>query len=304
LPVTGDYHSWGVEPLSGPLAGTEHNSSEAQQRVVSGNYFQAVGIRLLRGRLFDDRDAADAPHRVVVGDKLAQQVFPGVDAVGQRLLTGGDSSVIIGVVKDVAVDAEGRTVPMVYHAHRQFAGDRNWALTQVVSTNGPPAGTIPAIRELLARLDPQLVLYQPTTLDEAIGHGRARQVFTLRILGTFAAVALALAAIGLFGVLSYAVRLRSKEIGIRMALGADRWSIRGMVLRDGAIVTAIGVAVGLVGAVALSRVMAAVVFHVSPLDPGVLLGAVVFMGVVAGLAAYLPARRASSVAPQSVLQGE
>ena len=221
------------------------------------------------------------------------------------MLAGGDTSVIIGVVNDVAVDAEGRTVPMVYHAHRQFAGDRNWALTQVVAMNGSAAATtIPAIRRLLATLDPQLVLYQPTLLDEAIGRGRAQRVFTLRILATFAAVALALAALGLFGVLSYAVRLRSKEIGIRMALGADRGRIRGMVLRDGAIVTAIGVAIGLVGAAALSRIMAAVVFRVSPLDPFVLIAATLFMGVVAGAAAYLPARRASSVPPQTVLQGE
>jgi putative ABC transport system permease protein len=105
-------------------------------------------------------------------------------------------------------------------------------------------------------------------------------------------------------VLSYAVRLRSKEIGIRMALGAGRGSIRGMVLRDGAIVTSIGVGVGLLGAAALSRVMGAVIFHVSPLDPLVLLGATLFMAAVAAIAAYLPARRASSVAPQTVLQGE
>jgi ABC-type antimicrobial peptide transport system permease subunit len=193
---------------------------------------------------------------------------------------------------------------MVYHAHRQFAGNRNWSLTQVVSTSGPSTSVLPALRQLVARLDPQLVIYQPAALDEVIGRGRAQRVFTFRLLATFAAVALVLAALGLFGVLSYAVRLRSKEIGIRMALGADRWSIRGMVLRDGAIVTSIGVAVGLAGAVALSKVMAAVVFRVSPFDPGVLMGAVLFMALIAGVAAYLPARRASSVAPQSVLQGE
>ena len=304
LPATGDYHSWGTEVLSGPLAGTDQSSLEVQHRVVSGDYFRAIGIRLLRGRLFDDRDDAAAPHHLVIGDALAKQAFPGLDPIGQRVLAGGDTSVVIGVVNDVSVNAEGRTVPMIYHAHRQFAADRNWALIQVVSTTGSPAAAVPAIRQLLTRLDPQLVLYQPTTLDDAIGRGRAQRVFTLRILSTFAAVALILAALGLFGVLSYAVRLRGKEIGIRMALGADRGSIRGMVLRDGAIVTAIGVAVGLVGAVALSRVMATVVFQVSPLDPIVLVGAALFMAVVAGGAAYLPARRASSMPPQAVLQGE
>jgi ABC-type antimicrobial peptide transport system permease subunit len=137
-----------------------------------------------------------------------------------------------------------------------------------------------------------------------IGRGRAQRVFTLRILAAFAGVALILAGLGLFSVLSYAVRLRSKEIGIRMALGADRRRIRDMVLRDGAFVTAIGVIIGLAGAVALSRVTASVIFGVSPLDPLVLGGATVFLMLVAGLAAYLPARRASSLAPQRVLQGD
>jgi ABC-type antimicrobial peptide transport system permease subunit len=207
-------------------------------------------------------------------------------------------------VNDVAYDAEGHTAPTVYHAHRQYAGDRNWALTQVIAINGSPWRMQPAVHRVLAHLDPLLVMYEPATLDEVIGRGRAERVFTLRILGAFAGVALILAGLGLFGVLSYAVRLRSKEIGIRMALGADRRMIRGMVLRDGAFITALGVIIGLAGATALSRVTASVIFGVTPLDPVVLGGATLFLLLVAGLAAYLPARRASSLAPQRVLQGD
>jgi ABC-type antimicrobial peptide transport system permease subunit len=193
---------------------------------------------------------------------------------------------------------------MVYHAHTQYAGDRNWALTQVIAVNGDPTGMEPAVRRVLASMDPLLVMYQPATLDQVIGQGRAQRVFTLRILAAFAAVAVVLAGLGLFGVLSYAVRLRSKEIGIRIALGANRGMIRGMVLRDGALVTAIGVVIGLAGAVALSKMIASVIFGVSPLDPVVLFGATVFLMLVASVAAYLPAHRASTLAPQRVLQGD
>ena len=127
-------------------------------------------------------------------------------------------------------------------------------------------------------------------------------MFTLRILLTFALVALALSALGLFGVLSYGVRLRAREIGIRMALGAESRSIRAMVLRQGMTVTAIGIVAGLAGALALARVMASLVFRISPLDPSVLVGTVAFMALVAGIAAYLPARRATMVDPREVMQ--
>ena len=308
LPVTGRYHSWGPPiPLTGPLAGTTDRTqpiSEADNRVVSGDYFRAVGMHVLHGRTFDARDMPSLVHHVVISASLAQQVFPGADPLGQRFQTADIECEVIGVVNDVAYDVEGHTAPTVYHAHRQYAGDRNWALTQVIAVNGSPSGMEGSVRRTVSALDPLLVMYQATTLDEVIGRGRARRVFLLRILSGFAGVALVLAGLGLFGVLSYAVRLRSKELGIRMALGADRREIRRMVLRDGASVTLIGLAIGLGAAVALSRITGSVVFGVSPLDPAVLGGASVFLALVAALAAYLPAHRASTLAPQRVLQGD
>lgn len=142
----------------------------------------------------------------------------------------------------------------------------------------------------------------PCRIDDAIGHGTAQRVFTMRILITFAAVALMLAAVGLFGILPYVVTLRRKEIGIRIALGADRGSIRGMVLRHGIAVTALGIALGLLGALALSRLIASLLFGTSPLDPRGLGGAVIFMLLVAAAAAYFPARRATAVDPRLALQ--
>jgi predicted permease len=308
LPATGHYHTWGSpEPLTGPLAGVTaaaRQIDEAENRVVSGDYFGTVGMRVIRGRAFDRRDVNTAPQRLMISASLAQQAFPGVDPIGQRLTVANIESEVIGVVNDVAYDVEGHSTNIVYHAHTQYAGDRNWALTQVIALNGDPVQMESAVRRVLATMDPLLVMYQPATLDAVMGQGRAQRVFTLRILAAFAAVAVVLAGLGLFGVLSYAVRLRSKEIGIRIALGANRGAIRGMVLRDGAFVTAIGVVIGLAGAVALSKVIASVTFGVSPLDPLVLAGATGFLMLVAGVAAYLPAHRASTMAPQRVLQGD
>jgi len=157
-------------------------------------------------------------------------------------------------------------------------------------------------RRTLTALDPRLVVDQPMALDDAIGRGTAQRVFIMRLLSAFAVVALTLAAIGLFGILSYVVTLRRKEIGIRIALGADRGSIRAMVLRHGIAVTALGIAFGLVGALALSRLIASLLFDTSPLDPRVLAGAVLFMLLVAAAAAYFPVRRATTVDPRLALQ--
>ena len=302
LPATGNYHVWGTRAMTGRLANTREGAAQAQQRVVSGDYFAAVGLSLIEGRLFDAHDNAAAPIRVVIGRRTADMLFPGMRAVGQQLRAGGRTAEIIGVVADVALDARGEVVPYVYHAHRQFAGNRNWALTEVVRTNGLPEAVQGEARRVLATLDPQLVLYKPALLGDVIGRSEAQRVFTLQVLGAFAGVALALAALGLFGVLSYGVRLRSREFGIRMALGADRRRIRRMVLREGLTVTTIGTVIGLVGAVVLSRLLASMVFGISALDPRVLLGAAAFMTLVAAVAAYLPAYRATAAEPRSVLQ--
>ena len=302
LPATGEYNEWGTRPLTGPNVGLKDAGVGAQQRVVSGDYFRAAGIPIVEGRGFDARDAAGTPKRVVVSTLAATRLFPGVDPIGQRLNTGGFDWEVIGVVPDVSVNAEGDREPTIYHAHAQFAGDRNWALTQVVSTSGPPADLVPQIQRIIAERDPQLVMYQPMTLADAIGAGTAQRKFTLVMLVSFALVAVLLAALGLFGALSYAVKLRAREFGVRMAIGADRGTIRRLVLRQGVLVTIAGIAIGLAGSAAFARVMTSLVFHVRPLDPSVLAGAAVVILAVGAIAAYLPARRATAVDPRSILQ--
>ena len=302
LPATGAYNQWGTTVLTGPLAGSGRGDLNAEERVIAGDYFRAVGIPLLAGRTFDARDDRAAPKRVLVSKSFADAVFPHTDPLGQRLQTGGRDVEIIGVVGDVALNNEGAPDVYVYHAHRQFAGDRNWSLAQVVATSGDPSALVVPARSLLASMDPQLVLYHPAPLDDVIGRGAAQRVFTLRLLGAFAGVAIALAAIGLFGVLSYGVRLRTREIGIRVALGADQSGIRSMILRQGLALAAIGVVAGVVAALAGARVMTSLVFKVSPFDPAVYAGAAAFMIGIAAFAAYLPARRATCVDPRTALQ--
>lgn len=302
LPATGEYHEWGTVALTGPIVGQKEADIGAQQRVVSGDYFRAAGIHILAGRAFDARDVATAPKRVVISSIAAARLFPGVNPIGQQLNTGGFAWDVIGVVPDVATDAEGDRQPTVYHAHAQFAGDRDWALTQVISTAGAPGDLMPLVQRTIAQRDPQLVMYRPMTLADAIGAGTAQRKFTLVILACFALVAVLLAALGLFGALAYAVKLRSREFGVRMAIGADRGTIRRLVLRQGFTVTLAGIAIGLVGSAAFARVMTSVVFHVRPLDPTVLAGAALVILAVGAIAAYLPAKRATTVDPRSILQ--
>jgi putative ABC transport system permease protein len=302
LPATGNYHQWGATVLSGPLNGAKDGHGPTQNRVVSGDYFKSAGIPVLEGRAFESRDDNAAPSRVLVSASLAKRLFPGISAIGQRLRAGNRANEIIGVVGDVAMDAEGGDAMYVYYPHLQFAGERVWSLTQIVRTSGPPDAANPAVRQVVAAIDPLLVMHRPSLFAEAIGRSEAQRVFTLRILASFALVALALSALGIFGVLSYGVRLRTKEFGIRMALGAEAGGIRRMVLRQGLTVATIGIGAGLLGALALSRLMSSLVFHVSTLDPVVLSGAAAFMVLIASLAAYLPARRATAVDPRAALQ--
>lgn len=302
LPATGPFNTWSASPLSGPLAGNRDAQVSDENRVVSGNYFAAVGIPIVRGRAFDERDAAGAPPVVIVTKSLADKLFPGLDPIGQTLVTGGRRGTIVGIAGETSVTNEGAPGMFVYHPHAQFAGSRNWSLMQVVALSGPNDGIQQSVRAAITGIDPLLVVHRPMMLDEVVGRGAAQRVFTLRILSAFAAIALALAALGLFGVLSFGVRLRAREFGIRMALGAQRGSILRAVLQRGLVVTGIGVVFGLAGALSFSRLMQSMLFEVSPLDPLVYAGAVAFMAVIAAVAAFFPARRATSTDPRVVLQ--
>jgi putative ABC transport system permease protein len=224
--------------------------------------------------------------------------------VGQRIAVLGrrNSREIIGVVGDVAVDVYGKPAGAVYSAHGHFAANRNWALTQVVATNGAPEGILPAVRAVVAAMDRELVVHRAAPMTEVVGRGASRERFALVLMGAFAAVSLTLAAIGLYGVLAYTVRQRTQEIGIRMALGATGAEVRALVLRQAAIVLGVGLVVGIAGALVLGRWLSSLLFQVSPWDLRVLLVTASLLTVTSLVAAWLPARRAATVEPRIVMQ--
>jgi hypothetical protein len=243
----------------------------------------------------------------MVSARFAQQAFPGLsfeEVVGQRIKILPWERQIIGVVGDVALDARGTPFPAVYQAHRQFADNRNWALTQLIAAGLPPEQILSAVRAEVAALDAQLVVYRPAPLAGVVGRGVARERFALVLMGAFAIVAIALAAIGLYGVLAYSVRQRTQEFGIRMALGATARDVRSLVLRQAAVVVGAGIALGTAGALIAGRWLATLVYETSPHDPRVFAATISILAVVALFSAWLPALRASRVEPRISMHEE
>jgi predicted permease len=303
LPATGSYHPWATRILSGPLAGTMVSRSlgvNMQNRTVSGHVFRALDIPLVAGRVFDERETAASPMRAIVSASFARQAFPGIplDAViGQRIATLGRPREIIGVVGDVTLDVYGASSAVVYHSHRQFAANRNWALSQVVAAELPPERILADARAAVASLDPELVVHRAAPLADVVGRSLSRQRFALVLMSAFAAASLLLAALGLYGMLAFTVRQRTREIGIRIALGASAGQIRALVFRQAAAVLAAGLVVGAAASLALGRWLSALVYQTSPWDPRVLAVTAVVLTATGVLAALLAARRASRVEP-------
>lgn len=310
LPVTGQYHTWLTRRLDLP-PGTRDIGAE--QRVVEGRYFDTLRIPLLRGRTFSAADDAGAPRRVIVSQSLVRELFGDEDPIGRRLRATGDAPdcEIVGVVGDVAVSPRGVTAPTVYHAHQQMAANRNWALTQVVALDRPMPWLVNDLRRVLASIDPELVLHRPSApgeglqaLPDLIGRGIAQERFALLLVVIFAALALVLAAIGVYGVLSYAVSLRRREMGIRMALGAQAGAVRALIVGDGVRLIAAGVPLGLAGAWMATSTLRSMLFGVSPTDPVAFTVAPLALALVALAASWLPARAATRVPPLEAVQGE
>jgi putative ABC transport system permease protein len=308
LPATGSYHSWNTSIRSGPRAGTSvsrRNGFNIQQRVVSGEVFAALDVPVLAGRTFDERDGAGVQARAVVSANFARAAFPGIAfdrVMGQRVAAGGRELEIIGVVGDVTLDPHGAPTLVVYHAHRQFANDRNWALAQVVAAERPPDRILAEVRAEVAALDPELVVHRAMPMAEAVGRGVSRERFALVLMLAFAAVSMTLAAVGLYGVSAYTVRQRTPEIGLRIALGATAGQIRALVLRQAIVLLATGVALGAAGALVLGRWLSSIVFQTSPSDPRIILATALLLTVTGVLAAWLPVRRASRVNPTVAIQ--
>jgi putative ABC transport system permease protein len=278
----------------------------ADIRWVQRDYFRTLNIPTIAGQTFTTADGPNAPLRVVINETGARTLFPGESAVGKRIaMPWGDTLVaeIAGVVGDVrhdGPDSEPRT--MLYWEHRQFRAFNN--MTLIVRAAGNPTDLIPSLRAVLTELDGNLPLYSVRTMSDLFSDALARARFATLALGLFALLALILAGIGIYGVISYATQQRFREIGIRMALGADRAAVIGMVVTQGVALVGIALVIGAAGAAGLSRLLAGLVFDVSTTDPVTFLAMAVLLGLVGFLAAWLPARRASGIDPVNAIRAE
>jgi putative ABC transport system permease protein len=292
-----------------PLAPSERPG--AAQRVVSPDFFRTLRIPVVEGRAFTEGDDANAPRAVVVSQMLAQKFFPGGSAVGRRIRSGaGDGQLytIVGVVGDVKhFGLKREPEPTLYFTHKTDPG-RSMVLTVRASEAGLAESLAPLMRREVLAVDPDQPVFDVRTAREAVAQSVSLERAVAFLLSVFAAVAMLMAAVGIFGVMSYAVTQRTQEIGVRMALGAQRGDILRLFLRHGLALALVGAGVGLAGAFALMRVLGSLVagllYGVSAADPLTYAGVALALVCVALAACYVPARRATKVDPMQALRYE
>ncbi len=274
---------------------------------ASAGYFQTMTIPLVKGRYFGERDTADAPGVAIIDETMARKYWPNEDPLGKRItFEGGRENPryreiigIVGHVKHNGLEGESRVQYYIPLAQRPTNN-----VYLVIRTANDPASLAGAVRGILRTLDKDLPVYKVTTMERLVADSMARQRFSMFLLGSFAVVALVLAAIGLYGVMAYMVTQRTHEIGVRMALGAQRRDVLKMVIGQGMLLSIIGVALGLVAAFALTRLMSSLLFGVSATDPLIFAAISLTLTSVALLACYIPARRATKVDPMIALRYE
>lgn len=303
LPVNGRYHIWGFQWTPPGEAADDEAWNSSDVRVIAGDYFGAMGIEVIRGVSPAEVDY-DAELVAWVGETVVDQVFGDVDPLGQMIAMNGDLRRIVGVVEDVPWNARGESAAKVYLPHAQFADNRNWALIQTVRAGGDLAALHGSIAEQLAQVDPQLVLYRPEPFAGHLERVRAQDRFATLLMGAFAALALILSVLGTYGVIAGGVAARTREFGVRLALGADPRALHSMVLRSAARLTIPGVAIGLVAAWIGSRWIETLLFGVGAGDPVAYAGALTTFIAVGLIAAWIPARRATRVDTVTALGAE
>jgi putative ABC transport system permease protein len=306
LPLLGGWQSsFSVEGRPEPPPGQRPSADITR---VTPDYFTAMGVRVLEGRAFEERDRADAPPVCIVDETFARTHWPGESPLGKRVKFGGLDDAenpwmeVVGRVahvKNYGVDEDSRV-----ELYRPFLQSSAGGFTLIARTAGS-AGTVAAgMRQALRSVDRELPIFAIRPLDEIVAERSAERRLAAQLIAVFAAVALALAAVGIYGVMSYAVAQRTQEIGIRMALGAEREHVLKMVLQSGAVLALSGIGIGLVAAFALARLVAALLFETSAADPPTFSVVPLLLLAVALLASYLPARRAARVDPMAALRYE
>jgi putative ABC transport system permease protein len=289
--------------IEGGPANEFHNADNA---LVSEDYFQAMGIPLLHGRGFREQDTASTPLVAVVNQTLARTYFSGTDPIGKRLLWGDRAPfTIVGIAGDVrfsALDAD--VAPMIYMSNFQVSSGVSRHAVFVVRTSGEPASLARTASETIWSVDKDLPVFGVTTMNEVLAASVAQRRFSMSLLGGFAVLALLMAALGLYGVLSYSVSQRMHEMGLRMALGANARDLMGLVVGQGIRVVLAGVVAGLLASFAATRLLSGMLFGVSPLDPFTFATVAVVLVAAALLASFVPARRATRVDPIVALRYE
>jgi putative ABC transport system permease protein len=303
LPTEGEYHQWGLRRLDiDPESDAARSGPNV--RTIDGDYLEVMGISIERGRRFGPGDIAESPKVMLINEVVAEQLFPDRDPIGAPVRLSGTPYEVVGVVSSSARDPFGNVGPDVYIAHDQYADNRNWSMKQTVRVAGDPLAVVGQIRTTLREVDPSLVVHRVRTMSGVVDAGISPQRFAMALMTAFAGVAILLAAVGIYGVLAYTVAQRTREIGIRMALGADGAKVRVMVLREALSLSAVGVVLGIAGALALSGWLTSLLFEVQPTDPWMLAAVAAGVVVLASVAGYLPARRATKVDPVLALRSE
>jgi predicted permease len=304
LPLTGAGSTliWAIE---GRVPENMPDWPNAQIRWVTPRFFETLQIALREGRDFTAQDRNPAPRVIVVNDVFARRAFPGESAIGKRIIVGGPNAQpteIIGVASNTQeVDLQENQRALIYLPILQSP---NPAIRLVVKTSADAAALAGPIRTEIAALDKDLATFNIRTMDEIVWLSVARARFTSSLLAVFASVALILAAVGVYSVMAYFVSQRTKEVGIRMALGADKHAILKMVLRSAVLLAAVGAVLGIVGSFALTRVLRDMLFQVNPADPVALGGVTLMLLVVALCASMIPAHRATKVDPMTAIRYE
>jgi putative ABC transport system permease protein len=305
LPLSGDFERYGIRPEFGVFEGNADQS--AFRYAVSGDYFSAMRIPVRRGRLFDAHDVAGAPRVVVVSESLARREFGDRDPIGQRIHVGDTAQpafTIVGVAGDVKQGslAADEFAAAYIPASQWYFSDR--ALWLVVKTRGGAASLAPSIRAAVWAIDKDQPIVRMATMERLVADSEADRRFAMSLFEAFGIVALMLAAIGLYGVLFAGVSERTREIGVRAALGASRSIIVRDVVREGMTLTAVGVLIGIAGAVASGQLLLSLLFGVSPVDTPTYAAVVLVLMSVSALACAVPAWRAAWIDPAVTLRAE
>jgi predicted permease len=279
----------------------------ASNRAVSPGYLEMLGVPLSSGRFIDERDTRSAPGAAVINQTMARIHWPDQDPLGQRFTMGALNRMftVVGVVGDIRQSGlDVPAAPEVYVPLDQAAAPFMGPFHLLVRTDGDPLALTAAVRAAVWEVDPAQPVSDVLTMSAVLDRELANRNTQLTLIGAFAVLALVLAAVGLYGVLSYTVSQSTNEIGLRMALGAEARTVVGSVLRSALATALLGIGIGLVAAYALTRTIASFLYDVSPTDPATAVAVAGVLLLVAGLAAFVPARRAASVNPMTALRAE